>query len=46
LAVPSPTQRGHGSARVGPLKTRDVRVALVADDPVSMLAVPLIVPLT
>src|SRR5882724_5627705 len=45
LALPSPRQRGHGSERTGPLKTFEIKTALVAEAPDSTFAVPVIVPL-
>jgi len=45
FAPPSPTHRGHGSPSVGPEKTLDRKVAVVAAVPLSTFAVPLIVPL-
>jgi len=44
FAAPSPMHFGHGFG-FGPVKTREIRFAVVAAVPVSMLAVPLMMPL-
>ncbi len=44
FGVASPSHCGHGSLSVGPEKTCDERFAVVAADPVSTLAVPVMVP--
>ena len=43
--APSPTHFGHGPELVGPEYTREVSLAVVAAEPVSMLAVPVMTPL-